>query len=239
MNTKYIIKYVWGNQEDMIKYVWEAHNFEIKNLWQRSILLVPLIVMAFTAMGILQLKIIDDITKCKDECMPLLCAEVFVCGAGVILSLFWVALAKASKFIQEAHEEHLKGYLKKCSVSLKTNYALKYFNAIIAYCNLDDHNKDSCFFSLKPSRYSPSKINILLGWFSASIFAFVGIINFLYILCNKCLFVCNPYCLLLIVMILLFVVFGIYLIESCKGGNNAYNQRRNKQKSQNETEESK
>lgn len=189
----------------MIKYIWEAHNFEIKNLWQRSILLVPLIVMAFTAMGILQLKIIDDIDKSQNEWI-LLCAELFVCGAGVILSLFWVALAKASKFIQEAHEEHLKD----CLGNEK------------AYCNLDDYIKDSCFFSLKPYRFSPSKINILLGWFSVSIFALVVIINLLYIFCNKCLFVCNPYCLLLIIMmmiLLLLIVFWICLIKSCKGGD--------------------
>lgn len=219
-------------QEDLIKYVWEAHNFEIKNLWQRSILLVPLIVMAFTAMGILQLKIIDGIDKSKNE-MIFLYAEVFVCGAGVILSLFWVALAKASKFIQEAHEEHLKGYLNN-------------FNAITAYCDLDNAEKNfnkakrlHRWYPLKPYRFSPSKINILLGWFSASIFAFVGIINFLYIFCNKCLFVCNPYCLLLIVMILSLIVFGICLIESCKGSDNACNQSetKNEQKSQNETKE--
>ncbi|TLD80849.1 hypothetical protein LS68_005060 [Helicobacter sp. MIT 05-5293] len=182
-------------KEDLTKYIWEAHNFEIKNLWQRSILLVPLIVMAFTAMGILQLKIIDDITKSKDEYIPLLCAELFVCNVGAILSLFWVALAKASKFIQEAHEEHLKDYLGNEK----------------AYCNLDDYNKDFCFFSLKPYRFSPSKINIALGWFSASIFVYVFIINLLLYFCEI-----NICCLIGLGIITL--IINILLLFFCKGG---------------------
>lgn len=210
MNTKYIIKYVWGNQEDMIKYVWEAHNFEIKNLWQCSILLVPLIVMAFTAMGILQLKIIDDIDKSKNE-MIFLYAEFFVCSAGVFLSLFWVALAKASKFIQEAHEEHLKGYLKKCSISYKK-----------AYCDLNKFEKilkraKRLYFlcPLKAYRFSPSKINIALGWLSMCIFVCVFIFN-----CAICLFPLDSCYFIgaLIFIIALIIIVSLLLFLFCKGG---------------------
>ena len=199
---------------DLINIVWEAHNFEIKNLWQRSILLVPLIVMAYTAMGFLEFQIIECFKFKTDKCFCLVILLIFaelVCITGIILSSFWVALAKGSKFIQESHEKHLRDILKRD-------------NKLTLYCELSENSeKDTCFFSLSSYRFSPSKINIALGCFSALIFISVGIINPL-IICLK--FIPWHWTIGIMVGVIGVIVavanrIGRFFMKKCKGSNKA------------------
>lgn len=67
--------------------------------------------LAWGGYGALQLKFItrkygefDMLTHCI--------ASLGLCFVIMILSLLWIAMAKGSKFVQEAHERHIEQYTK-------------------------------------------------------------------------------------------------------------------------------
>lgn len=150
--------------------LYTAYADEIRNLWQRSIFLGAFMVLVWSGYGALLLKFI--IKENGNFNMNLYNYTSFgLCFVIIILSLLWIAMAKGSKFVQEAHEKNIEQHTKKYGCSL--------------FCDLRKYErmlkpklcKDLLFCgTLKPYRYSPSKINIALGWFSLAV-SFV-LINF-------------------------------------------------------------
>lgn len=150
--------------------IYTAYADEIRNLWQRSIFLGAFMALAWGGYGALLLKFI---TKGNGDFNMEMYnyASLGLCFVLIVLSLLWIAMAKGSKFVQEAHEKHIERHTKKYGCSL--------------FCGLHKYErmlksklcKDLLFCgTLKPYRYSPSKINIALGWFSLAV-SFV-LINF-------------------------------------------------------------
>lgn len=146
------------NKLEMYKILYQAYADEIRNLWQRSVFLGAFMTLAWGGYGALQLKTLD---KEFEFSLSYCLMSIGLCGVIIVLSLLWIAMAKGSKFVQEAHEAHIHK-----------------FNAISAlYCDLNKyekgeydtnsntHEKNSCC-PLKAYRFSPSKINIILGWLS-------------------------------------------------------------------------
>ena len=146
---------VWEKLEKY-KILYQAYADEIKNLWQRSIFLGAFMTLAWGGYGALQLKVFDKdfIIDLKYSLM-----SIGLCWVIIILSLPWIAIAKGSKFVQEEHINNLK------------------FDEIDnkrLLCDLDKF--DSSMIDLNPNlfygevlkayRYSPSKINIMLGYVS-------------------------------------------------------------------------
>lgn len=139
--------------EDLEKYklIYQAYESEIKNLWQRSIFLGAFMILVWSGYGALQLKFIE---KCISQPNLYHCASIGLCMVLVVLSWLWIAMAKGSKFIQEAHEDRVKKF--------------QYF------CNLDNYEENrknmqkiSGFWCpFYAYRFSVSKINIVLGWVS-------------------------------------------------------------------------
>lgn len=154
--------------------LYKAYADEIRNLWQRSIFLGAFMTLAWGGYGALQLKAIE---KCLQTYCVYHYASLGLCFVIMILSLLWVAMAKGSKFVQEAHERHIKdlGFDKVEKIVAK-NCDKRLFCDLGKHNNQpdnDDTNKPmevnpNLFFGgdLKPYRYSPSKINIALGCFS-------------------------------------------------------------------------
>ncbi|GAD19237.1 Uncharacterised protein [Helicobacter fennelliae] len=94
-----------------------------------------------------------------------------LCFAIMILSMLWVAMAKGSKFVQEAHEEHIKKF--DINIYLPYNEDIKEEEKINLFCDLSKYEdsikkENGCYLTcaLKSARYSPSKINIALGYVS-------------------------------------------------------------------------
>lgn len=94
-----------------------------------------------------------------------------LCFAIMILSMLWVAMAKGSKFVQEAHEEHIKKF--DINIYLPYNKDIKEEEKINLFCDLSKYEdsikkENGCYLTcaLKSARYSPSKINIALGYVS-------------------------------------------------------------------------
>ncbi|STQ84714.1 Uncharacterised protein [Helicobacter fennelliae] len=94
-----------------------------------------------------------------------------LCFAIMILSMLWVAMAKGSKFVQETHEEHIKKF--DINIYLPYNKDIKEEEKINLFCDLSKYEdsikkENGCYLTcaLKSARYSPSKINIALGYVS-------------------------------------------------------------------------
>lgn len=142
------------------KILYTAYADEIRNLWTRSVFLGAFMTLAWGGYGALQLKILDNTNKIS---VGYHCASFGICLVIIVLSLLWIAMAKGSKFVQEAHEEHIKKLVEK-------DTDLQNLKGI--YCDLRDYEylgESENLFSfgvLTPFRYSPSKINIALGWIS-------------------------------------------------------------------------
>ena len=158
------------------KILCQAYADEIKNLWQRSIFLGAFMTLAWGGYGALQVKFIDKWLEIKNlTCTtfnfnPYHCLSFGLCAVIIVLSLLWIAMAKGSKFVQEAHESCIDKFIKK-------NKDLKEL-----FCNLNEYeylnsNKICGYRQRNPKlsgifgifsafRYSPSKINIALGWLS-------------------------------------------------------------------------
>ena len=82
-----------------------AYADEIRNLWTRSVFLGAFMTLAWGGYGALQLKMIEANIK---YLYIYHFASLGLCFVIIILSLLWIAMAKGSKFVQEAHEWHIQ-----------------------------------------------------------------------------------------------------------------------------------
>lgn len=184
--------------------LYKAYANEIKNLWQRSVFLGTFMVLVWTGYGALQLNFIE---KCAGNApFSYHLVSLGLCAVIIVLSLLWVAMAKGSKFVQEAHEDKID----------KFDFMNRDINNI--FCNLDDyepqkHKSSQSLFlsgSLKAYRYSPSKINIALGIFSIMVAGILYVIHIMFIFCEyyKQLNLTCPLIVIIGIVLLLAVVFG-------------------------------
>lgn len=147
---------------EMYKILYNAYADEIKNLWQRSVFLGAFMVLVWSGYGALQLKAIElKIVENTTLNLVYVNTSIGLCAVIIVLSWLWIAMAKGSKFVQEAHEAKIKQYSKryKCNLFCDLNVYQK-------ATSKGRQNKLSFICPLKSYRYSPSKINIALGWVS-------------------------------------------------------------------------
>ena len=157
--------------------LYKAYADEIRNLWQRSIFLGAFMTLAWGGYGALQLKMIE---KCLSNICAYHFASLGLCAVIIVLSLLWIAMAKGSKFVQEAHEKHIDnlGFDKVDEIDIDTKTNKRLFCDLGIYNNkLAMDEKVSVWYPLKPYRYSPSRINIFLGWLSTVVSIVLGIIH--------------------------------------------------------------
>lgn len=162
-------------QLQIYQLLYQAYADEIKNLWQRSIFLASFMVLVWTGYGVLQFKFIEK--GCQIDGTSYLIASLGLCGVIIILSLLWIAMAKGSKFVQEAHEKHIENFecnsmkMGRLFCSLDEKEKRLFCDLNVYELKLKDKLSKELFYNgaLKAYRYSPSKINIALGWVSVLI----------------------------------------------------------------------
>ena len=166
VDSQMCCKCQYDDKLEKYKVLYTAYADEIRNLWTRSVFLGAFMTLAWGGYGALQLKFITR--KCDEfDMSAYICTSLGLCLVIVVLSLLWIAMAKGSKFVQRAHEEHIKklnfdwigldwetGYIKRLFCDLENYQCLSLENSLL-FCG-----------TLNPCRYSPSKINIALGWVS-------------------------------------------------------------------------
>lgn len=212
---------------EMYKILYGAYADEIKNLWQRSIFLGAFMVLVWSGYGALQLKAIElKIIENTTPNLVYVTTSIGLCAVIIVLSWLWIAMAKGSKFVQEAHEEHIKHF------DFQNDDIKKLFCDLDSYeCaeRIDSKNntKDKtlnpklngglfCCGVLQPYRYSPSKINIALGWVSCLLGIVLFIVHIMNIFCTTLCLVC---CIALVALIIVALYSCLTLIKShLKGG---------------------
>ena len=132
----------------------------------------------------IELKIVENLaqgalcTQGAEQTLSLvyISASLGLCAIIIILSWLWIAMAKGSKFVQEAHEEHIKHFdfqndnIKNLFCDLDSYEYVEHIdsknNTKGKTLNPKLNDRLFCCGVLQPYRYSPSKINIALGWVS-------------------------------------------------------------------------
>lgn len=214
---------------EMYKILYGAYADEIKNLWQRSIFLGAFMVLVWSGYGALQLKAIEpkivenlaqSVQNGETNTLVYISTSLGLCAVIIVLSWLWIAMAKGSKFVQEAHEEHIKNFdfqndnIKNLFCDLDSYEYVERINSKIDTKDktLNPKLKDSLFFRgvLQPYRYSPSKINIALGWVSCLLGIVLFIVHIMSIFCTT---LCLIGCIVLILGIFVVLCFSLKCLK--------------------------
>ncbi|WP_291285387.1 hypothetical protein [Flavobacterium sp.] len=144
--------------------LYECRNLEISNLWQRSVFLSVFLILCFSAYGYLTLemisKLVEEPNKLKNELLiNTIC--LFIVFVGMIFSIIWILMSKASKGWYEVYESAIHKFENDHYLDLKLPH-----DNIMGNMELDEQNKSRNIFSTKAGSYSPSRINIAIGQIS-------------------------------------------------------------------------
>ena len=154
---------------DLYEQYWRCRDFEIKNLWQRSIFLGAFLILCFTGYGAFFSKAFFDkdnqLIYFDEECWKCHIFAMLIALLGVVFSRLWICLAKASKAWVEVYETAIRAIEKKLSKNniLKNYIAFQYDN-LPFYPQKGKHKFDTSLHSFKGGAFSPSRINIIIGY---------------------------------------------------------------------------
>lgn len=238
-------KYYREVQENLYR----CRDLEISNLWQRSIFVSSIVILCYTGYGVLFSKAFEnadvvvkigsgerELFRITNDYSSLLgdfhLYLGIICVIGVVFSVMYVLMAKASKAWQEAYENAILD-LERNTLYHNLDYS---GNGILdeenkagwwmgSYLNLErDKVDDHIIISTNAGYFSPSRINILLGVMSCWIFIAISTIHFTCYLYNHMDYFCNQIdyigdhiCnvvnkLLIVILILIFVVCFWFLL---------------------------
>ncbi|MCQ2594888.1 MAG: hypothetical protein MJ196_06480 [Treponemataceae bacterium] len=145
--------------------MYERYNSEINNLWQRSVYLSSLLVLCFTGYGSLLLKMFTEIYS-NSKLFYINLLLLIISTIGFIMSLVWIAMAKASKAYQEACENNIY------KLENNHNFVSKKFEPYIMNgLRPTGHTLDYDLLTLNAGKFSASKLNILIGQIVAGIWS--------------------------------------------------------------------
>lgn len=174
---------------DFYEQYWHCRDFEINNLWQRSIFLGTFLVLCFTGYGVFFTKaffcddgVLSILAYCdlNDSVVLKHCIAYFIALIGIVFSLLWIAMAKASKAWVEVYEQSIVAVeqkMTKGSVLGKIS-GFQYVN-LEGYANVETPKFDRKYCSQKGGAFSPSKINIAIGQISFCIWMMISVLHFI------------------------------------------------------------
>lgn len=164
------------NPQNLFQMLWEHRDFEVKNQWQRSVFLTTYLTLCFAGYGTL----LVSMTSGQPNLHALFAmngAAVVISMMGVVLSLLWICMAKGSSFWLKEQEERIQQFVEKLSASQEgMDDDLKPFARGNVLCGPSEENSFS-ICSPRCARFSPSKINVLIGIASLFFFMFVGVFH--------------------------------------------------------------
>ncbi|MCF0216238.1 MAG: hypothetical protein HUK21_07165 [Fibrobacteraceae bacterium] len=169
-------------KKELYQLYWHCRDFEIDKLWQRAMLLAPMLILCYTGYGAFFIKSFVDnngINQCLcDGTQPAnhIIALLIAC-MGMILSVFWILMMKASKAWVEVYEQAISAMDSNGSLYPKgfENAGDFHMEKLPEYKKANKFN--SCIFSTKGGCFSPSRINIAVGIFSFVVCFFLFIFH--------------------------------------------------------------
>lgn len=183
--------------------LYQCRNLEITNLWQRSVFLSVFLILCFTAHGYLLFETID---RGKENSIQFLFLGFALSFIGIIMSVIWICMAKASKAWYEVYEEAITKLEHEHYRILGIPYEYAMGNMTI-----QNNDIDTNILSRHGGAFSPSKINIIIGqvcffwWVLSGFYYLVSIVN-LSIIDNTTNILISGIILMFIFLLLIFLL---------------------------------
>jgi hypothetical protein len=161
--------------------LYQCRDFELSHFWQKSVFLFTLVSLCFTGYGALALKVVDE----KITVYDLLYLYQYMSGVsvlGIVLSVIWIYMMKGSKAWVEVYENTI--YEIESEIFSKKGNGRYVMGKIVANNKSADTN--CSFLGVNAGAFSPSKINILIGWLIFGVWIICSTISFYNLLFCYC-----------------------------------------------------
>ncbi len=165
-----------------------CRDFEIKLQWERAVFLTAFLIACFAGYGSFLLSVHQH--GCgTGNFSPLAINSIFILltVVGIVLSLFWILMAKGSKAWYEHYEQAIAAFAKNHATPDVPEYLMAHQWRDMP--NIARNPMSDCIFDFKGGAYSVSKIVIAIGICSLVIWWVLFLIhNFIVVfgLVNKC-----------------------------------------------------
>ncbi|MDR6460527.1 hypothetical protein J2786_003661 [Chryseobacterium vietnamense] len=155
--------------------LYKCRDLEISNLWQRSVFLSVFLILCFSAygyIGIELLKIDFNNTKSYLKISTFNLGAVFILSVGIIFSIIWIMMSKASKAWYEVYEDAIAKFEKEYFTELGLPE-----NNIMGNMGFPQGQRNDSIFSTKGGAFSPSRINVLIGQVSLYLLILLNLLH--------------------------------------------------------------
>ena len=142
-------------EKTILENLYRCRDLELNNLWQKSIFLGPFLILCFTGYGILLSSMISNGQKDTEVLFKYNFLCLALCLVSIIFSMLWIYMFKGSKAQYELCERAITHYEQR-ELNIPYGYAMGTLK----------HNEiefDDNLLSTKAGKFSPSKINIVIG----------------------------------------------------------------------------
>ena len=212
------------------KMSWNKRDFELSHLWQRSIFITTFIVLVYTGYGAMWMNVliksdmnsnqIINTTKENSDNEILIntnkdyqynsnndslfmianCISIFIAILGYTLSLLYIMMGKGSKYWYECYEGLIN--------NIELEKSKKEFYVQSAGDHIEENKVNNSLLKTDAGEYSVSRINIILGQISASVWLIILFVHITFLICskifsniNKCIAFPSMYAFSLIIII--------------------------------------
>lgn len=158
-------------EKTILENLYRCRDLELNNLWQKSIFLGPFLILCFTGYGILLSSMISNGQKDTEVLFKYNFLCLALCLVSIIFSMLWIYMFKGSKAQYELCERAITHYEQR-ELNIPYGYAMGTLK----------HNEiefDDNLLSTKAGKFSPSKINILIGQVSLWIWIYCFFLHLL------------------------------------------------------------
>ena len=165
---------VWAEHlRERLKTFYKCRDLEIQNLWQRSIFLGAFLLLCFTGYGYMIfscvskeiIKIFPFVNLSDSTSVTLNCLGIALALIGQVMSIIWILMAKGSKRWYEVYENLICKLEKSKELDMPEGYRMG------DYC--DKQPTDERIWKPQAGKYSPSKLNICIGYVSSLVWMVV------------------------------------------------------------------
>jgi len=156
----------YPSKEKIWDRLYQCRDFELSHFWQKSVFVFSIFIVCFTGYGGLVSAAIDPENK-----KSLFYIYQYMCGVsllGIITSILWIYMMKGSKAWYEVYEKSI--YAIECEIFKDSNK--KYIEGEFAKRMSKNFNNN--FFDNKSGAFSPSKINMVIGWIMLIVWCICG-----------------------------------------------------------------
>lgn len=156
--------------KDIYHNYWHCRNSEINNQWQRFLFLAVFMILCFTFYGVVVRDLVGSLKIKNNEVTDLYRNVVngisfLLCVAGVVLSCFWIMMAKASKAWYGIYENAIAAFETYNLKVYEKTTNIKYRS--LNPTRLDGYTppkKDNCLFTSHAGAFSTGGINWAIGF---------------------------------------------------------------------------